>query len=313
MTSSYECMNSCILNHLRNQNILLNGSDIFFSGKGYTVRYRHGSITKISTNGYEANFEFLRKYGINYNFGRVEPTKKNLLRYLEGSNPITIRTSSDFLTYDPVFSQTDGASHFINILMYDKQLRKFLVVDGNVPSLQTGTFYGWVEEKDILGGWQRKCGEILQLLLYQSKGVDSIDKRVAHDANKNVKSAVEKYLNGRKGFLIGVADGEHAIIEMIKDMSKYCGKPEFRAITRDANFRIRVDGFMGLKKFLLEKMQLQKKSIADEYKDIIEDWSRWCMLLLKSGITNEEKIFSLVCERSEVIIKKERNVLETFL
>lgn len=311
--SSYECMNSCILNHLRKQNILLNGSDIFFSGKGYIVRYRHGSVTQISTNGYEANFEFLRRYGINYNFGQVEPTKTNLLKCLESSNPITIRMSSDFLTYDSIFSQTEGASHFINILMYDEKIRKFLVVDGNVPSLQTGTFYGWVEEDSILGGWQRKCGEILQLLLCPDNSLDNINERVTYDANKNVKCAIEKYLNGKRGKFIGDAKGECAIIEMIKEMSKCCEKPGFRMITREANFRIRVDGFLGGKKFLLEKMQLQNNNIANEYKEIVDDWSRWCMLLLKSGIVNEKKTFLLVCERSKVIINKERNLLETFL
>lgn len=63
----------------------------------------------------------------------------------------TIRRVSDFLTYDRVFSQTSGASHFINVLKYSKERRQLFIADGDIPSVKTNGFSGW---------WQ---GKILQV------------------------------------------------------------------------------------------------------------------------------------------------------
>ena len=69
---------------------------------------------------------------------------------------VTIRMVSDFLTYDRVFSQTSGASHFINILKYSKEKRQFFIVDGDIPSAKTSCFSGWVDEDDIICGWEEQ-------------------------------------------------------------------------------------------------------------------------------------------------------------
>lgn len=246
---SYECMNACILNHMNRAGIKINGSDIFFSGGGYPVSYKKGSLTHIVSDGYEANFRFLDQYGLDYKFGRILPEKNSLLSFLENSDAITIRMVSDFLTYDPVFSQTSGASHFINILKYDSDKMRFYIADGDVPSAETGTYLGWLEESDVLKGWEIKCGEIFVLKLPEGLDREKICQRVREEADSQVNRSIKCYLDGADHFWLSRSTGEKAISRMVKEMGKYVEKKDFRDITIDANFRLRVDGYIGAKKF----------------------------------------------------------------
>ena len=311
---SYECMNACILNHINRFGAKISGSDIFFSGRGYPISSQKGKVTRISSEGYEANFRFMNQYGVEYKFGRVPPEKELLLSLLESSDAITIRTASDFLTYDPVFSQTSGASHFINILDYNDNKKEFYIVDGDVPSAQTGVYAGWLNESDVMNGWAAKRGEILTLTL-SGNIIESkrFCQKVREDANNQVKQSITQYLKGKNHFFRGCSTGEEAIICMIQVIEKYLCKKDFREITMDANFRLRVDGYMGAKKFLLEKLREQKKiRMAEEYKELIDRWSRWCMLLLKSGLSATVENFSIVKNRMQELIQQEHRILERY-
>ncbi|MCI8509362.1 MAG: hypothetical protein HFJ06_12500 [Lachnospiraceae bacterium] len=310
---SYECMNACILNHMNRAGMEINGSDIFFSGGGFPVSYKKGSLTRIVSDGYEANFRFLDQYGLDYKFGRVSPEKESLLSFLENSGAITIGMVSDFLTYDPVFSQTSGASHFINILKYDSNKMRFFIADGDVPSAETGTYLGWLDESDVLKGWEIKCGEIFVLKLPEGLDQKKLCQRVREEANLQVERSIRCYLEGKDHFWQSRSTGEKAISCMVKEMGKYVEKRGFRDITLDANFHLRVDGYMGAKKFLLEKLWEQGKTkLAEEYKVLIERWSKWCMLLLKSGLAATEENFCFVKQRMEELVQQEHQILEKY-
>ena len=85
---SYECMNACILNHMNRAGIKINGSDIFFSGRGYPVSYKKGSLTRIVSDGYEANFRFLDRYGIDTSLGEYHRKKILSFRFLKILMPL---------------------------------------------------------------------------------------------------------------------------------------------------------------------------------------------------------------------------------
>lgn len=311
VVKSFECMNACIINHMNQAGIKITGSDIFFAGDGFPIHYKKKSLTGIFSEGFEANFRFLKKYGIDYRYGIVSPTKENMLKFLKQPYTVTIRMVSDFLTYDRVFSQTSGASHFINILEYNQEKRQFFVVDGDVPSIHTGCFSGWIDEADILSGWREKRGEILQLKLVDDLSEDTFFQQVRKDANRQVEKAVDLYLNGKKKIFTGQAHGEQAIFCMIHQLKKYINKREFKYLVNEANFRIRVDGYLGAKYFFLEKFrEQQKKQVAKDYQELIEGWSKWCMLLLKSGIVATAENFSFVEKRMEELIKWEKKILQ---
>lgn len=310
---SYECMNACIVNHMRQAGVNISGSDIYFAGEGYPITYRKGSLTRISSEGYDANFRFLNEYGITYRFGRVLPTKEKLLNYLSEPYTVTIRMVSDFLTYDKVFSQTLGASHFINILEYSEEKGQFFIVDGDVPSAKTGCFSGWIDEADILAGWKEKKGELLQLSFLSDLSKADFSKKIQKRAGQNVKQGIKAYLSGRKNFFWKEATGEQAIICMAQQLGRYAGTGDFNMLVHDANFRLRVDGFLGMKNFLLEKLLEQESSLCAEYEGVIQDWSKWCMLLLKCGILNSEENFYKVYERLEELVIRERRILEKLI
>lgn len=307
---SFECMNACIVNHLNQAGIKVSGSDLFFAGCGYPIHYKKGSLTRIASEGFDANFRFLDQYKLAYQFGRVSPTKETLLGFLVRSESITIRMVSDFLTYDPVYSQTSGASHFINVLDYEKQEKKFFIVDGDVPSAQTGCYSGWVDEDDLVRGWSVQCGEILRLHIPENLNDTDFSRRVREEANRQAVNAVHQYLNGKNSRFSSRVSGDKACICMLQDLEKYVQKKEYRELTRDANFRLRINGYMGAKNFLLEKFREQGRTeLAESYGKIIEGWSRWHMLLLKSGLVPTMKNFELVKKRMEELVKQERAIL----
>lgn len=308
---SYECMNACILNHMNRAGIKISGSDIFFSGGGYFISYKKGSLTRIKSEAYDANFRFLQKYKIDYRFGRVFPSKDLLINFLQQPYTITIRMVSDFLRYDRVFSQTSGASHFINIIDYDGEKKMFLIVDGDVPSMETGYFSGWVDEDDVLRGWQVMQGEVLQMKLPSQVSELDLYQHIRKEANVQVRNAIQKYLEVDRTLFSGKITGQRALYFMIHQLGKYAGKSGFRELTQEANFRIRVDGYLGAKNFMLEKIKEQKKmDILKEYEELIKNWSKWCMLLLKSGLTGGKNNFMIVEERMKELIKREQMILE---
>lgn len=311
--ASYECMNACIVNHMRQAGVNVSGSDIYFAGAGYPITYRKGSLTRISSEGYEANFRFLDEYHIAYQFGRVSPEKETLLTCLSKPYTVTIRMVSDFLTYDRVFSQTSGASHFVNILAYDKARGQFFIVDGDVPSAKTGCFSGWIDEADILAGWRIKQGELLQMDISNGSVMTDLCRKVRDKANQNVKQGIEMYLTGKVNPFWKEATGEQAILCMAKQLGKYVKKGDFNMLAHDANFRLRVDGFLGMKNFLLEKLIEQENPLREDYEDVIQEWSKWCMLLLKCGILKSKENFARVYERLEEVVAREREVLQKLM
>lgn len=311
---SFECMNACILNHLNRAKMEINGSDIFFSGQGYPISYKKGSLTRIKSDGYNANFRFLQRYGIDYQFGRVRPEKDVLLKYLQEPYTITIRMVSDCLVYDKVFSQTPGASHFVNIMDYNEQKKMFLIMDGDVPSMETGCFLGWVDEKDILKGWQVMRGELLQMKLSYELSQPSLVRQVKKVANEHMRHAINLYLKGKQSLFSGQVSGEKAICYMIQQIGKYVGKSIFKELVQEANFRIRVDGYLGGKLFLLEKLEEQQRiDVAKEYEEVVKGWSRWCMLLLKAGLIPSEKNIRLIKNKMEELLERERICLKKVL
>lgn len=125
--------------------------------------------------------------------------------------------------------------------------------------------------------------------------------------------SIKCYLDGTDHFWRSRSTGEKAISCMVKEMGRYVEKRDFRDITIDANFRLRVDGYMGAKKFLLEKLWEQGKTkLAEEYKILIDRWSKWCMLLLKSGLVATAESFSFVKQRMEELVQQEHHILEKY-
>lgn len=310
---SYECMNACILNHVSSVEMKINGSDIFFAGEGYPISYKKGSLTEIKSDAYNANFRFLKKYGFMYSFHKVDPTIDSIKRMLQKSYTITIHMMSDFLTYDRVFLQSSGASHFINVLDYDQKQKKLFIVDGSVPTMEKSSFSGWVDEKDIMRGWQVMQGEVLNVDLKHNLLNTGLLQGIRNDANAHVLVAIKKYLDGKSSILSSYVTGEQAICFLMEQLRKKVKKKNFRELIQEVNFRLRVDGYIGAKKFMAEKFFEQEFRLAMEYSKIVDDWSRWCMLLLKSGIGASEKNIILVQSRMQELVERERKVFEIYI
>ena len=190
---------------------------------------------------------------------------------------------------------------------------RFYIEDGDVPSAETGTYLGWLDESNVLKGWGIKCGEIFVLKLPEDLDQKKFCQRVREEANSQVKRLINCYLDGTDHFWRSRSTGEKAISCMVKEMGKYVEKKDFRDITIDANFRLRVDGYMGTKKFLLENLWEQGKTkLAEEYKVLIDRWSKWCMLLLKSGLVATAESFSFVKQRMEELVQQEHHILEKY-
>ncbi len=255
----------------------------------------------------------MKRCGIKYCFERVIPEKETLLRFLEGTSSISVCMASDFLTYNSVFAQTGGASHFINILDYNSKSKKFYIVDGDVPSAKTGYYSGWIDEVDVLNGWGRMHGIILRIILPEGRDWKTLFHEVRMKANEQVEKAIKKYIDGKNKFYSSKVTGKEAIRCMVRELETYVGSFDFKQITRNVNFSVRVNGFISSKLFLLEKLRQQKIGSFREYEQVIQKWSQWCILLLKSGLIGRKDYFMYVKERMEMLVDHEQIILEGIL
>lgn len=311
---SYECMNACLVNHFRRAGIDIAGSDIYFSGSGHPVFYKKGSKVKIASEGFDANFRFLEKYKVPYFFGRLTPEKKVLKECLEKSDYVTIRMSSEFITYNRVFAQTRGATHFVNVIAYDEQKDSFYIEDGDVPTTKKGSFAGWIPASEIEMSWMFVDGETLQLDLRDYQITEELIQQIKSDACEQVGKAIEEYLSKEDRKLSLKVYGQKALVYMLRDVKKVVGRQDLRELTTDMNTRMRINGYMGFKEFMLEKMQEAKHTeLAIEYEQLIDGWSKWCMLLLRSGIRGDMESFVSLQTRLEELNAKEEQILRGLL
>ena len=149
----HECLSACLAGILNPINHEINSSAIITLGAGMEITY-NTSEDVISSNMYNANYNFLNRYHICYEcntiaidatYESIDQTFCELLN--ENVLPI-IKLNPANLTYHRVFAQAQSSIHYICLTGYEDD--SYYILDNYVPSYIVTTFEGKVKKEYII-------------------------------------------------------------------------------------------------------------------------------------------------------------------
>ena len=84
---------------------------------------------------------------------------------------------------------------------------------------------------------------------------------------------------------------------------------------REANYQLRIYGFFSMKEIvcnLLEKKQHQKEN-AQDYFQVIQEWDRICMTLVKAVFSRKAEQYESLIKKVDACIEREDSILRKCL
>lgn len=303
---SYECLNACLVGYLNYLGLKIKGFDLFFGGDGCDISFYEDNGLHIGAPIYEANFNFLDKWGIPYEHKRgLEPEEAmvRLRSAVESEECISIRVTSELLKHSPVFRQTSGAPHYLNILGLDEERKMVYISDGYVPAYHPEIYEGWVELDDIFTGWQSMRFDYIII----SK-VEWNKREITEYSAESFRKSIQLYLKpGLKNY------GISSVIEMLLAVENIYEDCNIRMVAFDMNYQLKTYGFLTVKKFIYECLQYQKKEMKTllQYEMLLERWNRFCLFLMKAGVSGNLNEFIKLKNSALELTKMEQEILTT--
>ncbi len=314
---SYECLNACITNYLNQHSIPIKTSDVFLEGDDLDVVYtRKGGTWDISVGIYKSNFDFLRKADIFYEHGffdLMQDGKSFLFDRISQNLCLSIRAVSDCLTYNPVFSQTEGAPHFINLIGMDDKGEQVCISDGDLPTFKPSLFQDWVDLNMIMDAWYGMRGEYI--ILHPKKD-DVHLNTIKKSGTDKLYRLIRDYLEGgcNKALFRKVATGRQAILTLFDDLQEYSQrmKNDIGRVALDMNYQLRINGFLISKRYISHKIQDLNldAGIVNPYSDLVNRWSAALLHLIKAGKSKRTEDFTKLNEKVKTLCQEEDNLLQ---
>lgn len=303
----YECLSACLSNCFNQKKIKITGSDIFLLGDGCNVLYRQKDM-EIGTDIYIANYNFMNFLGLKYINDTCDNEQKYFLsQCVKNRYGLCIKVGSKYLEYNRVFSQSDNSPHFINIL--DVNDDRVLICDGYVPEREATTFSGWLDLEKIVQAWKSMNYEYVLL------------KDVSMVRTNNIKSVVlEKMQRSINAYIKGGKDaelyyGKDAILQLNRDIKKVFESSDAKEKVKNINYQLKIYGFISSKIMLLDSISryVPQISCTKEYKEIINNWNRYCILLIKSALSQRKEGYERTYNKCEEFVDRECDVLSKIL
>ncbi len=308
---SFDCINACVLNYLQYYNKPILGSDIFFVGGGFAISYEKNQKLYIGSKVYKTNFVFLDKMNIKYerdNSQDGNSALKLIEHCIKNEKCICIRVASEVLEHSPVFKQTEGSSHYINIIGKNEINSRFYISDGYVPTYNPSIFEGWADCKEIMEAWNRMDYEYIVFDIDNIKIDISNIQRMAH---KNLKLNLINYLYPNDTNCNCKLFGEYAVKILFQDIQAMFESRDISNIIMDINYQLKIFGFLTSKKFILEKIRktFMDSGLCMDYDEIINRWNKLCLLLVKAGLSKDKARYNFVLVKTHELIHDERDIL----
>lgn len=310
-----ECLNSCIYNYIFNRGYNINRSDIFLLGQGLDITYTgHPDEKMIYSRQYESNYVFIKKFmpeticenivdkDINY-------MSEFLHKKVSVGENIIIQVSSTKLSYNKVFPENDVISHFINVLKYDDNSRKYYISDGCPPVMTDEVWEDWISEDELLNNWSNMGGKYI-LLKFDNNNLDSVKNESLHE----FKTQLKAYIKGKNKLINSRYKGYKSAISLFKDMLGLFENnvSDIQQLVININRQFKINGFLQAKEFVLDKAKDidTDKDICVQYKDIIDDWNKQMLLFIKTGIISDTDRYRKLIKDIECLTERELKVLE---
>lgn len=274
----HECLSACLGNVFHMSVPGITGNEVVIAGKGCGLMYDVNRRV-VDTPMYEANFNFLEKYHIDYQHGKVNENiqpQDFLNDCLEKNGHMIIKVDAAQLPYSRVFDQTTSAPHFLNILKYGE--KNYRICDGYVPTRKAEVYVGDLDEKLLLEVWGQKNYEYLII-----RGDFDELNQVSDDVRQELLETLVNYSKG--GHDENFYYGKDAIVKAFTDFGEEFTKD--RAI--ELNYQLRIFGFLSTKEMVCSFLKKDSRLIefSEEYEKIINVWDRLIMKFLKIVIAQK--------------------------
>ena len=305
LVQGHECLSASIGNYLNYFCPDITGNEVLIAGNGFNVIYDKKQKI-IGAPIYEANFSFMEKYGVSYVRGNCYEERKGFLYHcIKQKEKIILRVDAQQLTYNRVFQQATNSPHYIDLMGVDGE--RFYICDGYVPTRETSIFEGWINYDCLIKAWEAMKYEYL--ILNWDKTLDTL--QILRDVDEILCQNLTEYITGgNKGVNFY---GQDAILKLFADLNAVFWGDNAKEQILQYNYQLKIFGFLALKETLKEI--LNKKTGFDElalkYNDVITQWNRICMLLVKiafsAKISNLEnlnrKVIDCVLKEKDIIIQ----------
>lgn len=303
LVQGYECLSACLGYYFSADYPEITGSDICIYGGALNVSYQPETHV-LATPMYDSNYVFLDENKITYTHDYSNPTDAEAFvsGCVNGKRRLILKVCSELLSYNRVFKQAEHSTHFINIVGENET--QYRVIDCYVPTREPSVFDGYVDKKEIISAWQGK--EFEHIILDET----SLEyERVCEKVNKSIANFIQKYCGLDP--LFGDETGEQAVMRLLRYIEEQMETPEFRSITLEINYELKIYGFLS-SKIMLNKLLGRNPVYADlcrAYEAVILNWNNICMHLIKLGITRKREQFEKLLESVSRVMKAERDIL----
>ena len=308
----YECLSACLSGYLFNRGINIDGSDIFFLGDGFVSEYeKEKMIYRVNT--YNCNFSFLQKYEIQYHYGTKNLQNEAcffLENCIKSERDIIIKVSSNCLKYNRIYNQPNGSPHCISIIGCKENF--FYISDGYIPMYNPVTFNGWISQKDIIEAWRKE--NFFYILLPESYGTLMELKRTNVNVlvSQKIKEGIDNYLFYNRLNCNSYFSGISALNAFLNDLISYADRTNnFKKLMFDINYNLKLYGFISYREMMLNELCKISMDycIINKFRNIVEKWKKWCLLLVKLGVLNKKEMLNDFIKETQKIISQENKVL----
>lgn len=301
---AHECLSACTGNIIAIKYPSVSGNELVIAGEGFRVTYN--SDTKIlGSSMYHSNFQFLGKYNVAHQHKKLDLSDDPIAfvkKVLGARKYLLVRLDAKLLTYDRVFKQANHSSHFVNIMGVFQNC--FCICDGYVPTKTASTFIGEVSVSELLTAWK---GMDFEFFLFDS--IPDLDVTgFLQDVRNELVNSIRIYRQGGKeGNLF---KGKDAVIELFRELDYLSSDRVF-----EVNFQMKIYGFLSLKQIVCEVLKKMPgaNEILDDYYQVLAEWNKICMLMVKIGLSSRKEQYADLLERVYKCVEAEDKVLERIL
>lgn len=310
-----ECLNSCITNYFSFRELGIKNYDIYFAGDGFSITYENkNNLPVLCSNMFNANFSFLNKYNIDYEYTNEKATDpiEFLHTNIKSENLFSIMVNVSLLNYDSYFSSIyHNTPHFVNVIGIDDLKSKIYISDGYIPSMVPTKYEGWVDIEMILKSWNMADNYYLKLNV-QNKSKTIFDKTHTYS---NLCTSIKRYNNiTESNYRI---NGGKAVFRFFNYFKTACENPscDLMQLSLYINYHLKTGGFLINKKFILEFLKNEDvpADLTERYSLLVDKWNYVFKQIIKVGVTKEKNHINALDEKIKELCVYEESCYQSIL
>jgi hypothetical protein len=310
-----ECLNSCIANYFSFCGLGIKNYDIYFSGDGFNITYESkNDLPVLRSNMFNANFLFLNKYNIEYDYTNekvIDPIEF-LYNNIKSENLLSIMVNVSLLNYDAYFSSVyHNVPHFVNVIGIDDLKNKIYISDGYIPSMVPTKYEGWVDIETILKSWNMADNYYLKLNV-QKISRATFDKTHTYSS---LCTSIKRYNNITESNCR--ISGAKAVFRFFYYFKTAFENPscDLMQLSLYINYHLKTGGFLINKKFTLELLKCEDvpTNLIERYSLLVDRWNYVFKQIVKVGVTKEKNHINALDEKIKELYDYEESCYQSIL